>query len=632
MEALKKFLMNKYMIAYLYISSILAYFILDFVVSNEMHILLIFRIFYISLSIIIFMFLNQVRKIREEYISRIVIIFFSLMIFICTFEFAMEITGINILSEHFKGVKSSRDSMLLMESFVSYILSEYYLNKKELKKLSYIVFNFIIILSILTYFNDIFLNFIEKVYPVIEGILFIKIALSLKNAEPLKEYGWNIIKTYVFYTAVIVMTNIYGFICNESYLPLRLAEIMHLVNFRMAWNIVIFQLVRKPYKTLSKSLGKQNNELDELNYKISMSNKRLEKSIDLLKSKEYLYYTFFKFMPHPIIILNSENDRIIFVNKQFLKFAGIQKERYIINKHINKYIEFIDENYYKANYNAIFHIGSKRKYIEAKYLSNYEDLTKKLLLIKDNTTKVQTEEIRKEVESKKIDEGIRKEFLSSISHDLKTPVNVIYSAMQVEKIYIEKADLSLLKKYHNICKQNCISLIKLTNNLIDNSKINSDYLIPRIENINVVEAIEDNVMSLVDYVKLNNVDLIFDTNTEECYLNIDIEFMNRIILNLVSNAVKFTPDGGKIDVIVHDSNEKVNILVKDSGSGIDQEFISNAFNRYAVGENHKFSRKSGTGIGLCVVKQLVELQGGNIEIKRNEDIGTTVKMEFSKGE
>ncbi len=632
MEALKKFLMNKYMIAYLYISSILAYFILDFVVSNEMHILLIFRIFYISLSIIIFMFLNQVRKIREEYISRIVIIFFSLMIFICTFEFIMEITEINILSEHFKGVKSSRDSMLLMESFVSYILSEYYLNKKELKKLSYIVFNFIVILSILTYFNDIFLNFIEKVYPVIEGILFIKIALSLKNADPLKEYGWNIIKTYVFYTAVIVMINIYGFVCNESYLPLRLAEIMHLVNFRMAWNIVIFQLVRKPYKTLSKSLGKQNNELDELNYKISMSNKRLEKSIDLLKSKEYLYYTFFKFMPHPIIILNSENDRIIFVNKQFLKFAGIQKERYIINKHINKYIEFIDENYYKANYNAIFHIGSKRKYIEAKYLSNYEDLTKKLLLIKDNTTKVQTEEIRKEVESKKIDEGIRKEFLSSISHDLKTPVNVIYSAMQVEKIYIEKADLSLLTKYHNICKQNCISLIKLTNNLIDNSKINSDYLIPRIENINVVEAIEDNVMSLVDYVKLNNVDLIFDTNTEECYLNIDIEFMNRIILNLVSNAVKFTPDGGKIDVIVHDSNEKVNILVKDSGSGIDQEFISNAFNRYAVGENRKFSRKSGTGIGLCVVKQLVELQGGNIEIKRNEDIGTTVKMEFPKGE
>ncbi|OOM81626.1 HAMP domain-containing sensor histidine kinase [Clostridium sp. BL-8] len=632
METLKKFLMNKYMIAYLYISSILAYFILNFVVSDKMHILLIFRIFYISLSIVIFMFFKQVRKIREEYISRIVIIFFSLIIFICTFEFIMDIAGVSVANEHFKGVESSRDSMLLMESFVGYMLSEYYLNKRELKRLSYFVFNFIIILTILTYFNDIFLNFIEKVYPAIEGVFFIKIALSLKNADPLKEYGWNIIKTYVFYTAVIVMINIYDFVCNDSDLPLILTEVIHLISFRMAWNIVIFQLVRKPYKALSNSLGKQNSELDELNYRISASNKRLEKSIDLLKSKEYLYYTFFKFMPHPIIMLNSENDRIIFVNKQFLKFAGIHKERNIINKHINNYIEFIDGSHDKTDYNAIFNIGSEKKYIEAKYLSNYEDFTKKLLLIKDNTTKVQIEEIKKEVESKKIDESIRKEFLSSISHDLKTPVNVIYSAMQVEKIYIEKADVSLLTKYHNICKQNCISLIKLTNNLIDNSKINSDYLIPRIENINVVEAIEDNVMSLVDYVKLNNIDLIFDTNTEECYLNIDIEFMDRIILNLVSNAVKFTPDGGKIEVIVDDRGEKVEILVNDNGSGIDEEFISNAFNRYAVGENCKFSRKSGTGIGLCVVKQLVELQSGNIEIKRNKDIGTTVKMEFPKGE
>jgi signal transduction histidine kinase len=126
--------------------------------------------------------------------------------------------------------------------------------------------------------------------------------------------------------------------------------------------------------------------------------------------------------------------------------------------------------------------------------------------------------------------------------------------------------------------------------------------------------------------------LIFDTNTEECYLNIDHEFMDRIILNLVSNAVKFTPDGGKIYVIVYMNDENVNISVKDSGSGIEQEFIDKAFNRYTVGKNCKTDYKSGTGIGLSVVKQLVELQGGNIEIKRNEKVGTTIKMKFKKGE
>ena len=202
--------------------------------------------------------------------------------------------------------------------------------------------------------------------------------------------------------------------------------------------------------------------------------------------------------------------------------------------------------------------------------------------------------------------------------------------MQVEKIYIKKKDLEVLNKYNNISKQNCISLIKLTNNLIDNSKINSHYLVPRLENINIVEVIEDNVMSLIDYVKWNNIDLIFDTNTEEYYLNIDHEFMDRIILNLVSNAVKFTPDGGKIYVIIYGNNDNVNISVKDSGSGIKQKFIYQAFNRYSVGGDCKPDFKSGTGIGLCVVKQLVELQGGNIEIKRNEDIGTTISMKFKK--
>lgn len=138
-------------------------------------------------------------------------------------------------------------------------------------------------------------------------------------------------------------------------------------------------------------------------------------------------------------------------------------------------------------------------------------------------------------------------------------------------------------------------------------------------------------MSLVEYVKLNNIDLIFDTNTEECYLDIDREFMYRIILNLVSNAVKFTKDGGQICVVVNESDDKVNISVKDNGIGIDEEFIYEAFNRYSIGGNCNPDRKSGTGIGLFVVKQLIELQGGKIEIKRNNNLGTTVSIEFRKG-
>ena len=107
---------------------------------------------------------------------------------------------------------------------------------------------------------------------------------------------------------------------------------MHLINFRIAWNFIVIKLIREPYKTLSNSLNEKNKELDKLNHKIAVRNSQLEQSINLLKSKEYLYSTFFRFMPHPIIILNANNDRILFVNEQFLKFTGISKTRDIINK------------------------------------------------------------------------------------------------------------------------------------------------------------------------------------------------------------------------------------------------------------------------------------------------------------
>lgn len=629
-----KLFVNKSKVIYIYITSILTYFILDFFIANQnINIPLMFRTYYIIFSIVLFVLLKYVKKFYKQYVSKIVVVFFSLIIFISAIVFI-----ININEKYFSSqlimiyITVSNKSILLIETFCSYALSEYYLKNKELKKAAYEIIILIIVSLGAIYCYEEIITFINIVYLLIEIPLFVKIILNMRKSVISEMQEYNILKLYICSTIIILVANIYGIYNHNHDITNILIEIIHLINFRIAWNFIIIKLIREPYKTLSNSLNEKNKELDKLNDKISAGNSELEQSINLLRSKEYLYSTFFRFMPHPIIILNANNDRILFVNKQFLKLTGISNTRDIINEKVNKYIEFMPSSMENKDYNAIFYMGDKRKYIQTKLLSNYSDTTKKLILIKDNTSKVQTEEIRKEVENKKIEESIRTEFLSSISHDLKTPINVIYSAMQVEKIYIKKKDLEVLNKYNNISKQNCISLIKLTNNLIDNSKINSHFLVPRLENINVVEVIEENVMSLIDYVKWNNIDLIFDTNTEEYYLNIDHEFMDRIILNLVSNAVKFTPNGGKIYVIIHDNNDNVNISVKDSGSGIEQEFIYQAFNRYSVGEDIKPDTKSGTGIGLSVVKQLVELQGGNIDITRNEEIGTTISMQFKKGE
>ena len=630
-EIENRFFMNKYRVIYIYITSILAYCILKiFIINQNTSIPLMFRIYYIIASIVLFVLLKQVKKFYRKYISTIVFEFFLLMIFISAVGFIININEKKFFSQYtLEYISVSKECILLIETFCIYALGEYYCKNKELKKAVYQLGALIIVSVGLAYYFVGIINFIKIVYLIIEIPIFTIIIVNMKKINISNKEEYSMLKIYIFSSTIILMANIYGFYNNKDTAN-AVIEIMYLINFRVTWNFLIIELIREPYKILSNSLQEKNKELDKLNYKISEGNYNLEKSINLLKSEEYLYSTFFRFMPHPIIIINTVNDRILFVNKQFLKIIGFSKAREIINEKVSKYLEFMPYGAENENYNAIIYIGDERRFVEAKLLSSYSEESTNLILIKDNTSKVQIEEIKKEVESRKIEEIIRTEFLSSISHDLKTPINVIYSAMQVEEIYIKKKKLDILEKYNNISKQNCISLIKLTNNLIDNSKINSHFLTPRLEYINLVEVIEDNVMSLIDYVKLSNVDLIFDTNVEECYLNIDHEFMDRIILNLISNAVKFTSDDGKIYVIIYDNEESVNISVKDNGCGIEQEFINKAFNRYSVGGDCKLEGKSGTGIGLNVVKQLVELQGGSIEIKRNEDVGTIISMKFKK--
>lgn len=321
------FVMSKSIIIYIYMISIFLYFILKFIVNDaSAHIPLIFRIYYITLSIILFVLLKQVRRFYKRYVSKIIIIFFSLMIFISSFGFIMKIYDANSLIEIKSYINLSRESILLIETFASYVLTEYYLERRKLKIESYGILILIITCTLLSYFSNLTILFVKIIYTVIEIPAFIKIVMNLKKSNYLREHGWSIIKVYISSTVLIFLINIYAF-NNSQYIKDALIEVIHFANFTMLWNFIISRLVKDPYKALSRSLNDKNGELDELNHEIELGNAKLESSINLLRSKEYLYSTLFRFMPHPIIILNADNDRILFVNKQFLKISGISKKK-----------------------------------------------------------------------------------------------------------------------------------------------------------------------------------------------------------------------------------------------------------------------------------------------------------------
>jgi len=226
----------------------------------------------------------------------------------------------------------------------------------------------------------------------------------------------------------------------------------------------------------------------------------------------------------------------------------------------------------------------------------------------------------------------QEEFYANISHELKTPLNVIFSTNQLFAYYLknrlleENADKMLNST--NTIKQNCFRLTRLISNLTDLSKIRAGYLKLNTSKENIVSLVEDTVESIADYVKYKGLKIVFDTDTEEKIISCDPERIDRIILNLISNSVKFTKAGGNIYVMVADKGDSVEISVKDNGIGIEEENLRNIFDRFYQGESSLICNKGGSGIGLHLAKSIVELHGGRISVESRAGEGCEFKIEI----
>jgi len=242
-----------------------------------------------------------------------------------------------------------------------------------------------------------------------------------------------------------------------------------------------------------------------------------------------------------------------------------------------------------------------------------------LILILDVTPETKsTIAIKKELE-------LQGEFLVNISHDLKAPLNVISATAQLFDMYCKSDSLDEKKdsviEYIDSIKQNCYRLSKMINNIVDLSKIEAGFFKLNLSNDNIVEIVEEIVMSVTNFTKSKGLNIIFDTDTEEKIMACDSEKIERIILNLISNAIKFTNEGDEIFVSVKDKNKFVEISVKDNGIGIEAKYLNIIFDRFKQIDKSLSRNAEGTGVGLSLVKSIVELHGGSIY----------VESEFGKG-
>lgn len=244
-----------------------------------------------------------------------------------------------------------------------------------------------------------------------------------------------------------------------------------------------------------------------------------------------------------------------------------------------------------------------------------------------------TKEINKKLkENKKLykrlieAEQYKNNYFVNLSHELRTPLNVILSLEQLIRSLLssgKKIDNNKMEKYMSTLSGNSKRLLNLINNIIDTSKIDSGSYKLNKEEVDIVGLVEDTSLSMVELAKAKKIDLIIDPELEELIINCDRLDIERCIVNLIGNAIKFTDEEGCIIISICEVDDKVKISVKDTGVGIEEKYHKSIFDRFGQIYDASSEEYGGSGLGLTLTKNLIDLHEGDISIISKVGEGST---------
>lgn len=220
----------------------------------------------------------------------------------------------------------------------------------------------------------------------------------------------------------------------------------------------------------------------------------------------------------------------------------------------------------------------------------------------------------------------KNDYFVNLSHELRTPLNVILATVQLVKLKNKEDSLGKyqVEDYSNTLKNNANHLLKIINDIIDSSKIESGAYKLNIDSYEIVSLVEDTALSLKAYVEENNLELIIDPEIEELQVECDKNEIERCVINLLSNAIKYTHGHGTIEVYIKEcEDDKVEIAIKDTGVGISKEQQEMIFERFAQADSVSKKKYRSSGIGLTLVKSIIELHHGTIRVESELQKGST---------
>lgn len=393
------------------------------------------------------------------------------------------------------------------------------------------------------------------------------------------------------------------------------------IVFSIVVSYISVRKIVKPIKELtiaSKQIAKgefdkrinvnTKDEIEELSVSFNQMASRLKATINQLKDANADLDAILSSINDGIIALD-ENDTITLANQSVSKILGIDVKD-IVGENIGdalRDLEYIEEIEECVNSPDDFYTEIKVKDKDTRYisLSTYPIVKDsspigQLLVFRDITSFVNVE-------------NMRKNFVANVSHELRTPLTSISGF--VETLKIKKLDEETREKVLDIIEFETERLVKLINELLDLSKIESIKDVRNLSKVYIEDDIHD-VLKLLE-PQINNNKLSIELNIEDMLNPIhgDKELFRRLFMNLVENSIKYNNLGGYIKINISNYENGIMLIVEDSGIGIPEEDLPLIFERFFRVDKSRSNNREGTGLGLAIVKHIVSYFGGSIDVE-----------------
>lgn len=341
----------------------------------------------------------------------------------------------------------------------------------------------------------------------------------------------------------------------------------------------------------------------------------LENTIMNIEQSEKTYKLLLQTLPEGIVIVNPTTKKHIYRNEasiRMLKTIGLEK----LNESIKTYLK--EENY--GNFRR-FTIDKLNNVDISLAIVKREEEGSLIVVFRMLDCEFKSIQLEKELNRIKEKNKFKTEFLSNVAYDIKKPINKIF---ETNNNLIEnkgKYNSENINNHTRLVKQNCYRLIRLLNNIEYVSRIDSGTCTLELRKCDIVKLLENIVKISKTYTDKKGIDISFKSEVNKKILSLDIDKVEKIILNILSNAIKFTDTGGRIDINLYMENEQVCISIKDTGIGIPKDKTEVIFENFEQLDTTLSRGCEGTGMGLSVVKKLANLN--NIKIN--------VESELNKG-